>query len=102
MLKIAGSRLFIDQEDSTLAKLKIQLDYDKLSKSAFFDIIIKGYLERDPRIISLLQETNKRVSLQDKIKKDEKQFNEVKNDFALEESEIQDIFDIISKENSEL
>lgn len=102
MYKIAGYRLKIELEDNVVANLKLQFDYDKISKPAFFNIIVKAYLDRDPRILSLLEENNKRPRARDKVIKDENQFRETINDFNLDESDKENIFDIILKENPEL
>jgi hypothetical protein len=102
MQRIANSKLFIEQEDSVIANLKLQFDYDRISKPAFFNIIIKAYLERDPRILSLLDENNKKPRSKEKSDKDEKEFRETEKQFGLNENDIENIFDIISKENSEL
>ena len=102
MYKIAGYRLKIELEDNVVANLKLQFDYDKISKPAFFNIIVKAYLDRDPRILSLLEENNKKPRARDKVIKDESQFRETINDFNLDESDKESIFDIILKENPEL
>jgi len=92
----------LDQREESLAKLKLLLEYDNLTQIKFFSIIFQSYLERDSRLISLLEEKNKKNSKKEKRQKDLERTKSTIYDFNLEENEINDIFDMIAKENSEL
>ena len=90
------------QTDDVLAKLELQLKYDNLTKYKFFTIIFDAYLDRDQRLISLLEEKNKRKASKINRMEDIKRTKMTIYDFNLEENEINDIFDIIAKENPNL
>jgi len=100
MYKVDKVRLAITDNDSLVAKLQLQLTYDNISKSQFFKLILDAYLKRDERIISIIEDF--RNHKKTKRKKDRVETQKTINDFALDENEINNIFDIISKENSEL
>lgn len=92
----------LEQREESLAKLKLQFEYDNLTQVKFFSIIFQSYLDRDPRLISLLEEKNSLKMNKPKRKKDLDRTKSTIYDFNLEENEINDIFDIIARENSEL
>jgi len=100
MYKVDKVRLAITDNDSLVAKLQLQLTYDNISKSQFFKLILDAYLKRDERIISIIEDF--RNHKKTKRKKDRVETQKTINDFALDENEINNTFDIISKENSEL
>lgn len=101
MFRTDNSKLLvISDKDSLIAKLKIQLQYDNLTQIKFFKIILDAYLNRDERLISLLEDNTKVNKIKRKI--DKKELKQTVNDFALEENDIENIFDLIEKENSEL
>ena len=102
MFRTDNSRLVVSDKDALIAKLKIQLAYDNLNQVNFFKIIIDYYLNRDERIINILEETNPNRYNKSKRKKDRKQTKTTIKDFALEENDVEDLFDIISKENPDL
>ena len=99
MFKAEKTKLLITDKDALIAKLKIQLGYDNLTQVKFFKLIIDSYLNRDERIISLLEETNPYRYNKAKRKKDRNETKKTITDFALEENELEDIFDVIAKEN---
>jgi len=88
------------------ARFLIQLHYDELKQREFFRQILKGYIEGDSDIYNFIEKykKDKKVSKRNiKIAKREKQTgNEVKNQFALDDSEMEDIFDILEQEHPEL
>ena len=96
--------LFYDT-DKRHAELKIRLQYDGLKQSEFFRAMVTGYLEEDPSIMEYVdtyKESDGRQSgRQQKItQKETKQGRELAKTFA--ENEIENIFDIIERENPEL
>ncbi len=98
-------RLIFTIDDDLHARFKIALRYDNLSQSAFIKYIIASYLANNVHIRNLVDEViidrlNKR-----KIKmrsKDRKETSKTINDFALNDEEIQNIFDLIESENPDL
>tara|TARA_Y100000310_G_C20536072_1_gene740920 strand:- start:290 stop:607 length:318 start_codon:yes stop_codon:yes gene_type:complete len=87
--------------------LKIRIKYDGFRFSEFFRFLITAYLERDERIISLVEE-QKELKGQQNLKKREaskkmhKKAAESVDKFALDEEEIESIFDMIEQEHYEL
>jgi hypothetical protein len=102
MFKAEKTKLLVTDKDALIGKLKIQLAYDNLTQSAFFKLIIDSYLNRDERVISLLEEANPVKYNKAKRKKDRLETKKTITDFALEENDLEDIFDIIAKENPDL
>jgi hypothetical protein len=102
MFKAEKTKLLITDKDALIAKLKIQLGYDNLTQAKFFKLIIDSYLNRDERIISLLEEANPYRYNKSKRKKDRNETKKTITDFALEENDLEDIFDLIAKENPDL
>jgi len=100
MFKADKTKLSITDSDILVAKLKLQLNYDNLSKPKFFKLILDAYLNRDERIISIIEDN--KVIKKNKRKKDRNETKRNIEEFGLDENEINNIFDIISKENSEL
>tara|TARA_Y100000310_G_scaffold338614_1_gene428729 strand:+ start:2167 stop:2484 length:318 start_codon:yes stop_codon:yes gene_type:complete len=87
--------------------LKIRIKYDGFKFSEFFRILITAYLERDERITSLVEE-QKELKGQQNAKKRmgsermHKKAAESIDKFALNEEEIESIFDMIEQEHPEL
>ena len=87
--------------------LKIRLKYDDIKFSDFFRFIIKAYLSRDERIVSLVEEQKDLIGKQSKTKRQEserlhRKASEEKSRYGLNEEEIESIFDLIERENPEL
>jgi hypothetical protein len=89
------------------ADLRVRLQYDGFTQSHFFRAIITGYLEKDENLLKYLDDYKSKHSSQGAQKR--KQINknillgrETKSKFALDENEIEDIFDIIAEEFPEL
>jgi len=89
------------------ADLRIRLQLDGFTQSHFFRAIISGYLEKNEHILKYIDDykgkhTTQGISKRDQIKKSLKKHNETKKQFALDENEVEDIFDIIAEEFPEL
>jgi len=68
-------------------------------------MIINAYLEDHPSIRELILDINSKKidkTKKKKMNKDQKQKNETIRDFALDDEEIESIFDAIEKENPDL
>tara|TARA_R100000008_G_C3546843_1_gene148040 strand:- start:584 stop:910 length:327 start_codon:yes stop_codon:yes gene_type:complete len=91
----------------TQADLKIKLNYDGLSQSEFFRLIIRGYLEDDDRILGFLENYKKENNVYSSKKRSKsasitkKQKQEIKK-YSLDGTDIEDIFDIIAEEHPDL
>ena len=91
--------MFYDSEERQ-TKLRIRCQYDGMSQSQFFRMMITGYLESDPLIYDYIKKCKEKYEIQgvnkiNKIDRLNKLASEKKNKFALNETEIEDIFDLI-------
>ena len=88
------------------ADLKLRLQYDDLRMKEFFNAVIDGYVNGHEGFQLFIDEVieKKQVSKtkRQKARKAQKKASETKTQFALSEGEIENIFDIIEKENPEL
>jgi hypothetical protein len=86
--------IFYDSEAHHVS-LKNKLEADGLTMSAFFRMIVAGYLAGDTRITTYLD----RKRAKDKSRAPRKMKKEKDTTLDLKDSEIDDIFDILEKEN---
>ena len=97
---------FVDT-DKHHADLIIRLKHDGLTMSKFFRALIKGYIEQDYALVDFIERfktsSGSQSQKQTKIIKDiQKKGHEVKNKFALNEAEVENIFDMLEKEHPDL
>ena len=89
------------------ADLRVRLDYDGMNQSQFFRAMITGYLERDESLLDFLDRHKEINQVQGQKKRAgnkllTKAGRQVEKEFALNENEIENIFDILEKEHPEL
>ena len=89
------------------ADLKIRLHYDGLRQGEFFRSLVIGYLERDEDLMKFLEKVREQVSRyskskRNKLKKSDEKRRETIDKFALNDEEIESIFDLIEEEYPEL
>ena len=89
------------------ADLNIRIKYDGFAFSEFFRTIITGYLGRDERIVSFVEEQKVlKNKFSSKKRADSERMHEKahqnKEIFALDREEIENIFDLIEKEHYDL
>tara|TARA_R110000796_G_scaffold122164_2_gene236477 strand:+ start:2530 stop:2865 length:336 start_codon:yes stop_codon:yes gene_type:complete len=102
-----GKKIVFYDTDKRHAELKIRLKHDHLTQAEFFRTLVGGYLEKDEDLLSFLHKYMEEHGDQSKshlIKN--KQLiaagREVESKFALDEGEIENIFDILAEEHPEL
>jgi len=95
--------------DKRYADLKIRLEYDGLSQAKFFRGILTGYLLQDPDILNFVDkmkaEKHKNSSIKKRNKKSRaliSEGTEALNRLLLDEDEIENIFDILEKEETSI
>jgi hypothetical protein len=98
--------MFYDSEDRQ-AQLRIRCQYDNLSQSQFFRMMITGYLENDADLLNYIEKFKEGHVIQGKskreyIKKMHHASTETSLKFGLDKDELDDIFDIIEMEHPEL
>ncbi len=89
------------------AELKIRLHYDGLTQFDFFKAIVSGYGENDDTFMEYLKKIKEKYSKHGKARKkaSEKMYEkgvENKNKFALSKEEIENIFDILEEEYTDI
>jgi hydroxylamine reductase (hybrid-cluster protein) len=89
------------------ADLKIKLHYDGLTQVNFYRMMMEGYIKEDERILEYVQDWKDQNETQSKrqrndIKKEYKDQKELKEKFALNETEVESIFDMLEMEHPDL
>tara|TARA_B100000131_G_scaffold266136_1_gene263936 strand:+ start:1129 stop:1464 length:336 start_codon:yes stop_codon:yes gene_type:complete len=106
-LGTASKKVMFYDTDKRHADLKIRLQHDSLTQSAFFRAMITGYLEKDPRIVEYIEDYKEDNDIQNKVDRRKtsrliKAGNEMEKAHGLKEEEIDNIFDMIEQEHPEL
>ena len=101
----AGKRILFYDTDKRHAELKIKLQYDGLTQSEFFRAVVTGYLEDDPTMVEYVGAYKAEHGRQSKrqqrvVQKEARESRQTASVFA--EDEINNIFDIIERENPDL
>tara|TARA_Y100000034_G_scaffold80897_1_gene96994 strand:+ start:1518 stop:1856 length:339 start_codon:yes stop_codon:yes gene_type:complete len=96
--------MFYDSADRQ-AKLRIRCDFDGITQSQFFRMMMTGYIDNDELIFTFLKKCKERYNIQgqqkrNKIDRIKKKSEEQIKKFALETDEIESIFDIIETETN--
>jgi hypothetical protein len=89
------------------ADFKIRLHYDGLGQSEFFRAIIAGYINQDEGLLNYIARYQEEHGKHSKAKRAESKRllstgAEVTKKFGLGERDIEDIFDLLEKENPDL
>ena len=96
--------MFYVSEQSQV-KFKLRCQHDGLTQSDFLRIAVQAYISGDERMFDLIQNNKEEAKLQgkNKIKKlrneNSKKNNNIKK-FALDEAEVESIFDMIEMETN--
>ena len=103
----ASKKIMFYDTDKRHADLKIRLQHDSLTQSAFFRALISGYLEKDSRIMEFVDDYKTGNSIQNKA--DRRTMNkfieagkQMEKTHGLGDDELENIFDMIEKEHPEL
>ena len=97
--------MFYDTEKRQ-ADLRVRLKFDGLNQAQFFRAFITGYLEKDERIIDYINDYKKKCGVHNEKKRSDtkkliKKGKDMESEFALNDNEIENIFDIL-EEHTEL
>ncbi len=95
--------------DKRFAELKIRLQHDGISQAQFFRGIVTGYLMQDGDVLSYVDKLKASKNIGNRSKKSIKEERELintgkeqSNKLALGDEEIENIFDILEKQNPDL
>ena len=94
--------MFYDSEERQ-TKLRIRCNYDGITQSQFFRLMISGYIENNELVYKYLEQCKEKFQIQGKNKRDKidrikKMADEKTQKFDLGDEEIESIFDIIATE----
>jgi hypothetical protein len=100
-------KVIFSMSENDKAKFKVQLQYDSLTQAAFFRGVLSAYLNKDNTFMNFISELKSSLGSQSKpqIKKVKKNLQEASitsRQFALEDDEVENIFDILEKEHPDL
>ena len=100
-------RIIFDDSTMRHAQLKIRLEYDGLTQAEFFRCLLTGYLNKDAKILSFLdnykQENKKHSKRKSKLQKDNlKKSDDLLQKFSIKDDELENIFDLIEEEFPDL
>ena len=100
-------KVIFDDTDVRHARLKIRLEYDGLSQAEFFRSLITGYLENDKSVLDYItryKKDNKKLSKRNLKyqKKDAEIADDLLGQFGIGDEELENIFDVIAKNNPDL
>ena len=89
------------------ADFKIRLNYDNLSQSEFSRAIISGYINQDEDLLSYIARYQEDNGKHSKVKRAESKKltdsgSSTSKKFGLEDEDIENIFDLLEKENPDL
>ena len=95
--------------DKRFAELKIRLQHDGISQAQFFRGIVTGYLMQDGDVLSYVDKLKASKNIGNRTKKSIKEERELINTgkeqldkLALGDEEIENIFDILERQNPDL
>jgi hypothetical protein len=96
--------MFYDSTDRQ-TKLRIRCDFDGITQSQFFRMMVTGYIDNDELICSFMDKCKEKYNIQgqhkrDKIKRTQKNAKENNKSFALGHEEVESIFDIIEMDTN--
>tara|TARA_R110002073_G_scaffold296537_2_gene462571 strand:+ start:53 stop:388 length:336 start_codon:yes stop_codon:yes gene_type:complete len=102
-----GKKVVFYDTDKRHAELKIRLKYDQLTQAEFFRTLISGYLAKDKDILAFLHRYIQDEGKQSRkhLIKNKKLIDDGRGEesrFALNDDEIENIFDILEEEHPEL
>lgn len=103
----ASKKIMFYDTDKRHADLKVRLQHDSLTQSAFFRAMISGYLDKDTRIMQYVDDYKFDNNIQNKadrktVSKLIKAGKQMEKTHGLGEDELENIFDMIEQEHPEL
>ena len=100
-------RIVFDDTDVRHAQLKIRLQYDSLTQAEFFRALITGYIDKDRNLLKFLENYKESKGIQSKkkrkaIQNDLDASEHLMGKFGIKDEELENIFDLIAKDNPDL
>ena len=103
----AEKQVCFEDFDKNHADLKIRLHYDGLRQNEFFRLMMRKYIDKDVNMMKIIDEYkeekgNQSAQNRKKSKQLVERARELQNAFALNPDDVEAIFDILEKEQTEL
>tara|TARA_Y100000034_G_scaffold78058_1_gene93824 strand:- start:1422 stop:1754 length:333 start_codon:yes stop_codon:yes gene_type:complete len=103
----AEKQVCFEDFDKKHADLKIRLHYDSLRQNEFFRLMMRKYINKDESMMKIIneykeQKGNQSAVVRKKSKQLIKKGKELEKQFALDSDELENIFDLLEEEHSEL
>ena len=99
-------KICFESTDKLHADLKIRLHYDDLKIREFFIDVVSGYVDRNEHMLAFIEELKEKKAMsnprRNKVKRARLKEEETIKQFGLNKDEIENIFDIIEKEQKDL
>ena len=100
-------RISFTDKDKNHADLIIRLKHDGLTMAKFFRSLVKAYINQDYAIVDFIERVKSESKLQSKrqtqiIHQKQEAGKLLQTKFALDETEVENIFDILEKEHPDL
>ena len=97
-------QICFESNDKLHADLKIRLHYDGLKIKEFFNKTVEAYVEGNENILAFVEELKKEKSIsktkRNKMDKARQKQKETIKQFGLDKDDIENIFDILERENN--
>tara|TARA_R100000278_G_scaffold76596_1_gene59606 strand:- start:226 stop:540 length:315 start_codon:yes stop_codon:yes gene_type:complete len=98
-----NKRIVFTENDNRHAQFMMKLRTVGITQSKFFRLIITGFIQDDDRLFEFISENSGQSKIKkQKIRKLKEKGRELMHDLAFDDTEIENIFDLIAKENPEL
>ena len=94
--------MFYESEERQ-TELRIRCNFDGITQSQFFRMMLEGYVGEDELVLKYLENCKEKYQIQGQQKRNKigsinKQKKQTEKKFALQNDEIEDIFDMIEME----
>ena len=104
---MSNKRIVFEDSDHRHANLKIRLNYDGLTQTDFFRGLITGYLDKDEGIMNFIAKLQEQKNIHSKTKREkskrlQQDGEDIMKKFGIAGGEVEDIYDLLEKENPEL
>ena len=98
-----NKRIVFTENDNRLAQFMMKLREVGITQSKFFRLIITGFIDGDDRLFEFISENSGQSKLKtNKIKKLKQKGKQLMEDLAFNDTEIENIFDLIAEEHPDL
>jgi len=98
-----NKRIVFTENDNRHAQFMMKLREVGITQSKFFRLIITGFIDGDDRLFEFISENSgQSKSKTNKIKKLKQKGKQLMEDLAFNDTEIENIFDLIAEEHPDL